>query len=45
VREVAQGSRVELALLNAMLERVGEVENSYAGDDLAAVYEHELPGA
>ena len=44
VREVAKGSGVELPLLDAVLERIGDVENSHADDDLAAVYELKLPG-
>ncbi len=43
VREVASSSGVELPLLDAVLERFGDVENSHADDDLAAVYELELP--
>jgi len=43
VREVAQGSGVELPLLDAVLERVGAAESEHADDDLAAVYELELP--
>jgi 3-hydroxyisobutyrate dehydrogenase len=43
VREVAKDSGVELPLLDAVLERVGDVENSHADDDLAAVYELKLP--
>ena len=43
VREVASGSGVELPLLDAVLERIGDVENSHANDDLAAVYELKLP--
>ena len=44
VREVAKGSGVELPVLDAVLERIGDVENSHADDDLAAVYELKLPG-
>ena len=43
VREVANSSRVELPLLDAVLERFGDVENRHADDDLAAVYELKLP--
>jgi 3-hydroxyisobutyrate dehydrogenase-like beta-hydroxyacid dehydrogenase len=43
VREVAEGSGVELPLLDAVLERIGDVENRHADDDLAAVYELKLP--
>jgi 3-hydroxyisobutyrate dehydrogenase len=43
VREVASGSGVELPLLDAVLERFGDVENDHANDDLAAVYELKLP--
>ncbi len=43
VREVAQGSDVELPLLDAVLERMGDAENRHANDDLAAVYELKLP--
>ncbi len=43
VREVASNSGVELPLLDAVLERIGDVENSHADDDLAAVYELKLP--
>jgi 3-hydroxyisobutyrate dehydrogenase len=43
VREVAQSSGVELPLLDAVLERIGDVENQHADDDLAAVYELKLP--
>ena len=43
VREVASTSGVELPLLDAVLERMGDVENSHANDDLAAVYELKLP--
>lgn len=45
VREVAKGSGVALPVLDAVLERIGEVENSHADDDLAAVYELKLPSA
>lgn len=43
VREVANSSGIELPLLDAVLERIGEVEKSHANDDLAAVYELKLP--
>ena len=43
VREVAKDSGVELPLLDAVLERIGDVENRHANDDLAAVYELKLP--
>jgi len=43
VREVAKGSGVEMPVLDAVLERVGDVVNSHADDDLAAVYELRLP--
>jgi 3-hydroxyisobutyrate dehydrogenase len=43
VREVASGSRVELPLLDTVLERMGGIENKHANDDLAAVYELKLP--
>jgi 3-hydroxyisobutyrate dehydrogenase len=43
VREVASSSGVELPLLEAVLERIGDVENRHANDDLAAVYELKLP--
>jgi 3-hydroxyisobutyrate dehydrogenase len=43
VREVAEGSGVELPLLDAVLERIGDVENRHADDDLAAVFELKLP--
>jgi 3-hydroxyisobutyrate dehydrogenase len=43
VREVASSWGVELPLLDAVLERIGEVENKHANDDLAAVYELTLP--
>jgi 3-hydroxyisobutyrate dehydrogenase-like beta-hydroxyacid dehydrogenase len=39
VREVAKGADVELPLLDAVLERIGDVENRHGDDDLAAVYE------
>lgn len=43
VREVAQGSGVELPLLDAVLERFGDAEKTHAEDDLAVVYELKLP--
>ena len=43
VREVASSSGVELPLLDAVLERIGDVENRHGDDDLAAVYELKLP--
>lgn len=43
-REVAKHSGVELPLLYAVLERIGDVENRHANDDLASVYELKLPG-
>jgi len=43
VREVASSSGVELPLMDAVLERIGDAENSHANDDLAAVYELKLP--
>lgn len=43
VREVASSSGVELPLLDAVLERIGDVENKHANADLAAVYELQLP--
>jgi 3-hydroxyisobutyrate dehydrogenase len=43
VREVAMDSDVEMPVLNAVLERIGDVLNSHADDDLAAVYELKLP--
>jgi 3-hydroxyisobutyrate dehydrogenase len=43
VREVAQESGMRLPLLDAVLERIGDVENRHADDDLAAVYELKLP--
>jgi 3-hydroxyisobutyrate dehydrogenase len=39
VKEVADGADVKLPLLNAVLERMGDVGNAHANDDLAAVYE------
>jgi 3-hydroxyisobutyrate dehydrogenase len=44
VREVAQSAGVGLPVLDAVLERIGDVENRHADDDLAAVYELKLPG-
>lgn len=43
VLEVAEASGVELPLLDAVLERIGDVENRHANEDLAAVYELNLP--
>ncbi len=43
VREVAVSSGVEMPLLDAVLERIGNVEGRHADDDLAAVYELKLP--
>ncbi|HLY48399.1 MAG TPA: NAD(P)-dependent oxidoreductase [Solirubrobacteraceae bacterium] len=43
VREVASGSGVELPVLDAVLERIGDVQNKHGNDDLAAVYELKLP--
>jgi 3-hydroxyisobutyrate dehydrogenase len=43
VREVAESAGVELPVLDAVLERIGDVENRHADDDLAAVYELKLP--
>ena len=43
VREVAKGSGVKMPVLNAVIERIGDVENRHADDDLAAVYELKLP--
>jgi 3-hydroxyisobutyrate dehydrogenase len=43
VREIARGSDMELPLLDVVLERIGDVENRHADDDLAAVYELKLP--
>ena len=43
-REVAKSSGVGLPLLDAVLERIGDVENRHADDDLASVYELKLPG-
>ncbi len=43
VREVAKGAGVELPVLDAVLERIGDVESRHADDDLAAVYELKLP--
>jgi 3-hydroxyisobutyrate dehydrogenase len=39
VREVTRSAGVELPLLDATLERFGDVESRHANDDLAAVYE------
>jgi 3-hydroxyisobutyrate dehydrogenase len=43
VREVASSASVELPLLDTVLDRFGDVENGHTNDDLAAVYELELP--
>jgi len=43
VREVAESSGIELPVLEVVLERMGDIENSHADDDLAAVYELKLP--
>ena len=43
VREVAESAGVELPVLDAVLERIGDVESRHADDDLAAVYELKLP--
>jgi 3-hydroxyisobutyrate dehydrogenase len=43
VREAASSSGVELPLLDAVLERIGDVEDKHANDDLAAVYELTVP--
>lgn len=43
VREVAESSGIELPVLDVVLERMGDIENSHADDDLAAVYELKLP--
>ena len=43
VREVASGAGVELPVLDAVLERMTDAENSHPDDDLAAVYELKLP--
>jgi len=43
VREVAGTAGVELPVLDAVLKRFGGVEETHADDDLAAVYELELP--
>ena len=45
VKEVAQGSGVELPLLDAVLERIGAIEGTHADADLAAVYELKSPSA
>lgn len=44
VREVAASSSVELPVLDVVLERIGSAEEGHADDDLAAVYELEVPG-
>jgi 3-hydroxyisobutyrate dehydrogenase len=43
VNEVASRSGVELPVLDAVLERIGDVESTHGDDDLAAVYELDLP--
>jgi 3-hydroxyisobutyrate dehydrogenase len=43
VREVANSSGVELPVLDAVLERIGDAQNRHADDDVAAVYELKLP--
>jgi len=43
VNEVANGSGVDLPVLDAVLERIGGVEGTHGDDDLAAVYELKLP--
>jgi 3-hydroxyisobutyrate dehydrogenase-like beta-hydroxyacid dehydrogenase len=43
VREVAESSGVKLPVLDVVLERIDDAENSHADDDLAAVYERKLP--
>jgi 3-hydroxyisobutyrate dehydrogenase len=43
VREVASSLSVELPLLDVVLERIGDVEDKHANDDLAALYELKLP--
>jgi len=43
VLEVAKSSGVELPLLDTVLERIGAAEDRHSDDDLAAVYEIELP--
>ncbi|HET6509058.1 MAG TPA: NAD(P)-dependent oxidoreductase [Baekduia sp.] len=45
VREVASANSVELPVLDAVLERIGDVSRTHADDDLAAVYEMKLPAA
>jgi 3-hydroxyisobutyrate dehydrogenase len=43
VGEVASRSGVKLPVLDAVAERMGEVKSHHADDDLAAVYEAQLP--
>jgi 3-hydroxyisobutyrate dehydrogenase len=43
VREVAEAAGVKMPVLNTVLERIGDVEDSHSDDDLAAVYELKLP--
>jgi 3-hydroxyisobutyrate dehydrogenase len=43
VREVASGAGVELPVLDVVLHRFGDIENSHTNDDLAAVYDLKLP--
>jgi 3-hydroxyisobutyrate dehydrogenase len=43
VREVANGSHVQMPLLNAVLERMQGVSHTRGDDDLAAVFELALP--
>jgi 3-hydroxyisobutyrate dehydrogenase len=43
VRELGGSAGVELPVLDVVLERIGDVENKHADDDLAAVYELTLP--
>jgi 3-hydroxyisobutyrate dehydrogenase len=42
VREVAKHAQVDMPLLDAALERVGDASRSHGDDDLAAVYEVSL---
>ena len=43
VKEVATASGVKLPVLDAVLERIGGVEDTHGDDDVAAVYELALP--
>ena len=43
VKEVATASGVKLPVLNAVLERIGGVEDTHGDHDVAAVYELALP--